>query len=145
MNSNKFPSQKKDLTARIFAFFPTLLFALPASAEIFNLPACPFPDVLQDQKSLLIDCDKPATATSPAATTPTTAAPVGKEKRVKNQNSRTAQKPQSTPNPATKEAPVPEIVPQGTEATINRLDLFATAISLKCCNAIKGRNSLSIL
>ena len=128
MNSTKFSSQKKDLTARIFAFFPTLLFTLPAAAEVFNLPACPFPDVLQDQKSLLIDCDKPAAGTAPPATTPTTAAPVGKEKRVKGKNSRTAQNPQSNPNPAVKEAPVPGIVPQGTDATINRLDLFGNTV-----------------
>lgn len=123
MNLNRVSSQKKDLTARIFAFFPTLLFTLPASAEIFNLPTCPFPEVLQDQKSLLIDCDKPV-ATSPADTTPTTAAPVENKG---SKNSHTAQKPDDSPkNPKVNEAPA--TLPQNTDATINRIDLFGGTV-----------------
>jgi hemolysin activation/secretion protein len=59
MNLNPVSGRSSNLAIRTVAFFPALLFTLPALAESFALPSCPFPDVLQDQKSLLIDCSQP--------------------------------------------------------------------------------------
>jgi hemolysin activation/secretion protein len=50
--------------ARIIAFLPATL-ALPVLAESFNLPMCPFPQVLQDNQSLLIECEKPEPVPTP--------------------------------------------------------------------------------
>lgn len=70
MKLNPIAIRRSNLTVRLFSFFPVLLFTLPALAESFALPSCPFPDVLQDQKSLLLDCSQPdpdAAPSQPAA------------------------------------------------------------------------------
>jgi hemolysin activation/secretion protein len=70
MNLSPSSNRKSNLTVRIFAFFPVLLFTLPAFAETFNLPTCPLPEVLQDQKSLLLDCSQAEAPAAPTAPTP---------------------------------------------------------------------------
>jgi hemolysin activation/secretion protein len=47
-----------NFAARLLTFAPITL-ALPALAESFALPSCPFPEVLQSKEILLIECDKP--------------------------------------------------------------------------------------
>jgi hemolysin activation/secretion protein len=68
MKSNKLAIRLSNFAARIVTFLPVTL-TLPAFAESFMLPNCPFPQVLQDDKLLLLDCDRPEPATTPSQST----------------------------------------------------------------------------
>jgi hemolysin activation/secretion protein len=56
MKLNIFPTRISKLIPRIVAFFPAML-TLPALAESFALPTCPYPEVLQNEELLLLGCD----------------------------------------------------------------------------------------
>ncbi len=56
-----------NFTSKLIGCWPILL-TMPALAESFALPSCPFPDLLQDEKSVLLDC----TQIKPIPNNPTT-------------------------------------------------------------------------
>ncbi len=70
MKSKKLAIGVSNFAARIITFLPVTL-TLPALAESFTLPNCPYPQVLQDDKLLLLDCDRP----EPVNKAPKSAAP----------------------------------------------------------------------
>ncbi len=78
MKVKTFSVRISNWAARIVTFFPTTL-ALPALAESFNLPNCPFPQVLQENQSLLLQCDLPEPVANPVtgSTTPNPNDPPG--------------------------------------------------------------------
>jgi hemolysin activation/secretion protein len=55
-----------NFTLKLIGCWPILL-TMPALAESFALPSCPFPDLLQDEQSVLLDCTqiKPIPSSSP--------------------------------------------------------------------------------
>jgi hemolysin activation/secretion protein len=55
-----------NFTLKLIGCWPILL-TMPALAESFALPSCPFPDLLQDEQSVLLDCTqvKPMPSSSP--------------------------------------------------------------------------------
>jgi hemolysin activation/secretion protein len=55
-----------NFTLKLIGCWPILL-TMPALAESFALPSCPFPDLLQDEQSVLLDCTqiKPIQSSSP--------------------------------------------------------------------------------
>jgi hemolysin activation/secretion protein len=65
MNSKKLAVRVSNFAARIVTFLPVVL-TLPALAESFTLPNCPYPQVLQDDKLLLLDCDRPEPVSNPS-------------------------------------------------------------------------------
>jgi hemolysin activation/secretion protein len=112
MKLNPISSHRSNFALRLFAFFPVLLVTLPALAESFALPTCPFQDVLQDQKSLLLDCSQPDpdAAASQPATAPSTQPPVASDRGQPTPSApgagNTAQNPDNSA-PATTPAPQP--------------------------------------
>lgn len=56
MKINILTSRTSNFIYRIVSFFPAML-ALPALAESFALPTCPYPEVLQNEELLLLGCD----------------------------------------------------------------------------------------
>jgi hemolysin activation/secretion protein len=65
MKSKKLAVRVSNFAARIVTFLPVTL-TLPALAESFTLPNCPYPQVLQDDKLLLLDCDRPDPVEAPS-------------------------------------------------------------------------------
>jgi hemolysin activation/secretion protein len=63
MKSKRLAVRVSNFAARIVTFLPVVL-TLPALAESFRLPNCPYPQVLQDDKLLLLDCDRPEPVTN---------------------------------------------------------------------------------
>jgi hemolysin activation/secretion protein len=70
MKSRKLAGLISKFAARIVTFLPATL-TLPALAESFTLPNCPYPQVLQDDKLLLLDCDRPDPVEAPSSKSPT--------------------------------------------------------------------------
>jgi hemolysin activation/secretion protein len=138
MNLTPTARHKSNLAVRIFAFFPALLVTLPALAESFTLPTCPFPDVLQDQKSLLLDCNLPAakaTPSEPTAMAPT--APIATEKGQSKPGTvaeRTAQNPgnpapaDSPPSPPTDAPGTTPSTPKFPAAVIVETEVFGNTV-----------------
>jgi hemolysin activation/secretion protein len=60
-----------NFTSKLIGCWPILL-TTPALAESFALPSCPFPDLLQDEQSVLLDCTKIKPIPSPAPNQPKT-------------------------------------------------------------------------
>lgn len=65
MKLKKSAVRLSNFAARIVTFLPVTLLTLPALAETFTLPNCPYPQVLQDDKLLLLDCDRPEPVSKP--------------------------------------------------------------------------------
>lgn len=135
MKLNPVSSRSSNLAVRLFAFFPVLLFTLPALAESFALPTCPFPDVLQDQKSLLVDCSQPDPniSTNQPATDPGTPTPVATDKGQPTPGApstgNTAQNPENptSPQPGAPLPPPPPLM-KFPPAIIVELNVFGNTV-----------------
>jgi hemolysin activation/secretion protein len=71
MKSPSHPNAILNFTSKLIGCWPILLIT-PALAESFALPSCPFPDLLQDEQSVLLDCAKVKPIPSPAPNQPKT-------------------------------------------------------------------------